>query len=120
PMAVLDTAEDWQWWIECWQYVLDAAQITPSDRVLLAFSFGPFVGFWSAFDALLARGALVLPGGGLGSLARIELLRRTQATAVFCTPTYALRLAQVAAEHQINLSQLSVEKIVVAGEPGGS
>jgi phenylacetate-CoA ligase len=120
PLAVLDTAQDWDWWIECWQYVLDAAQITSSDRALLAFSFGPFVGFWSAFDALIARGTLVIPGGGLGSLARIELIERTQATALFCTPTYALRLAQVGAENQIQLNQLPVEKIIVAGEPGGS
>jgi len=28
PMPVYDTAEDWQWWIECWQYVLDAADVT--------------------------------------------------------------------------------------------
>jgi phenylacetate-CoA ligase len=120
PLVVLDTADDWDWWIECWQYVLDAARITANDRALLAFSFGPFVGFWSAFDALVARGALVIPGGGLGSLARIDLINRTQATALFCTPTYALRLAEVAAENHINLSQTSIEKIVVAGEPGGS
>jgi phenylacetate-CoA ligase len=120
PLAVLDTVSDWQWWIECWQFVLDAAEITPSDRVLLAFSFGPFVGFWSAFDAIVARGALAIPGGGLGSLARIELLRTTQATALLCTPTYALRLAEIAAENKIDLSALAVEKIVVAGEPGGS
>ena len=73
-----------------------------------------------AFDALVARGSLVLPGGGLGSLARIELIRSLNATALLCTPTYALRLAEVAAEHHINLAALSVEKIVVAGEPGGS
>jgi phenylacetate-CoA ligase len=120
PLAVLDMAEDWGWWIECWQYVLDSARITSSDRVLLAFSFGPFVGFWSAFDALIARGSLVLPGGGLSSLARIELIRSAQATAVFCTPSYALRLAEVAAQHNINLAQLTVERIIVAGEPGGS
>jgi phenylacetate-CoA ligase len=120
PLVVLDTAEDWGWWIECWQYVLDAAEVTPSDRVLLAFSFGPFIGFWSAFDALIARGALAIPGGGLGSLARVEVIRRLAATTVFCTPSYALRLAQVAAEHNINLAQLPVEKLVVAGEPGGS
>src|SRR5690349_13306919 len=29
PLVVLDTAEDWQWWIEAWQYVLDAAGVTP-------------------------------------------------------------------------------------------
>ena len=120
PLVVLDTAEDWQWWIDCWQYVLDAAEVTPSDRALLAFSFGPFIGFWSAFDALVARGALVIPGGGLGSLARIEVIRNARVTTLLCTPTYALRLAEVAAEHKINLAELAVEKIIVAGEPGGS
>jgi len=120
PLVVLDTAEDWQWWIDAWQYVLDAAEITPADRVLLAFSFGPFVGFWSAFDALVERGALVIPGGGLRSLARIETIRGAGVTTLLCTPTYALRLAEVAGEHKINLAQLPVEKIIVAGEPGGS
>jgi phenylacetate-CoA ligase len=120
PLVVLDTADDWPWWIDCWQYVLDAAGITPNDRALLAFSFGPFIGFWSAFDALVARGALVIPGGGLTSLARIETIRRTGVTTLLCTPTYALRLAEVAAEHSINLASSPVEKIIVAGEPGGS
>jgi phenylacetate-CoA ligase len=120
PLAVLDTPEDWQWWVDGWQFVLDAAELTSSDRALLAFSFGPFVGFWSAFDAIVARGALAIPGGGMGSVARLELLRAARATALFCTPTYALRLAEVAAEHQIDLTNLPVEKIVVAGEPGGS
>src|SRR5690606_18173618 len=40
PMIVLDTIDDWQWWIECWQYVFDTAEIGPADRVLMAFSFG--------------------------------------------------------------------------------
>jgi phenylacetate-CoA ligase len=120
PLVVLDTVDDWSWWIECWQYVLDTAEVTPSDRALLAFSFGPFIGFWSAFDALVARGAMVIPGGGLGSLGRLELIRRVSATTLLCTPSYALRMAQVAAEHNINLAQLPVEKLIVAGEPGGS
>jgi phenylacetate-CoA ligase len=120
PLVVLDTADDWQWWIDAWQYVLDAAQVAPHDRVLLAFSFGPFIGFWSAFDALTARGALVIPGGGLSSLARLEMMRFSGVTTLLCTPTYALRLAEVASENKINLSRLPVEKIIVAGEPGGS
>lgn len=120
PLIVLDTADDWRWWIDAWQYVLDAARVTPNDRVLLAFSFGPFIGFWSAFDALTARGSLVIPGGGLGSLARIELIRLANVTTLLCTPTYALRLAEVAIENHINLAALSVDKIIVAGEPGGS
>ncbi|HJQ80100.1 MAG TPA: AMP-binding protein [Lacipirellulaceae bacterium] len=120
PLVVLDTADDWRWWIECWQYVLDAADVTAADRALLAFSFGPFIGFWSAFDALVSRGTLVIPGGGLSSLARLEMMRNAGVTTLLCTPTYALRLAEVAADNQINLPELSVEKIIVAGEPGGS
>lgn len=120
PLVVLDTADDWQWWIDAWQYMLDAAGVTPSDRVLLAFSFGPFIGFWSAFDALTARGSLVIPGGGLGSLARIEMMNLAKVTTLCCTPTYALRLAEVAAENNVSLAGLSVDKIIVAGEPGGS
>jgi len=120
PLVVLDTADDWRWWIDAWQYVLDAAQITSEDRALLAFSFGPFIGFWSAFDALVHRGSLVIPGGGLSSLARIELIHPAKVTAIFCTPTYAMRLTEVAAEYKINLAALTVDKIIVAGEPGGS
>jgi phenylacetate-CoA ligase len=120
PLVVLDTAEDWQWWMDCWNYILDAAGITHEDVALMAFSFGPFVGFWSAHDAAIARGALVVPGGGMNTLARLELLRTSEATLVFCTPSYALHLAEVALERQIDVGALPVRVLVLAGEPGGS
>ncbi len=120
PMAVLDTADDWDWWMEVWQYVLDAAELTSEDRAFLAFSFGPFIGFWSAHDAIVARGAMSVPGGGLSTLARLDLINTSQATVLLCTPTYALRLAEVAAENKIDLPSCSITRIIVAGEPGGS
>jgi phenylacetate-CoA ligase len=120
PMVVLDTCDDWKWWVETWQYVLDAAEIMAGDTVLLAFSFGPFIGFWSAFDALVHRRALVIPGGGLNTLARLDLIRSTGVSTIFSTPSYALHMAEVAKENQINVADLPVNKIFVAGEPGGS
>jgi phenylacetate-CoA ligase len=120
PMPVIDTPEDWQWWVETWQFVLDAAEVGPEDRAFLAFSFGPFIGFWSAHDAAVARGTLVIPGGGMSTLARLEMIRRTRATVLFCTPSYALRLAETAADNQIDPASLDIRRIVVAGEPGGS
>jgi phenylacetate-CoA ligase len=72
PLVVLDTPADWQWWIDTWQYMLDAADVQAGDRVMMAFSFGPFIGFWSAHDACIARQAMVIPGGGLTTLARLE------------------------------------------------
>ena len=120
PMIVLDTDLDWQWWLEGWQYVLDVAQLEASDRVVMAFSFGPFIGFWSAFDAAAERGALVVPTGAMSTLARLELISSIQATAIFCTPSYALHMAQVGLENKIELGSSAVKKIIVAGEPGGS
>ena len=120
PLVVLDTPEDWQWWTDTWQYVLDAAEINSTDRCLLAFSFGPFIGFWSAFDALVNRGCLAIPSGGLSSLARLERIDTLNATCLFCTPSYALRLAEVAKERNQDLRLSAVRTIVVAGEPGGS
>ena len=120
PLPVLDTAEDWRWWLEGWQFVLDVAEVHPGDRCLLAFSFGPFIGFWSAHDAAIARGAMVVPSGGMSTLARLELLRTSRASVLFCTPSYALHLAEVGAEHQIPVESLHVRCVIVAGEPGGS
>lgn len=120
PMAVLDTADDWQHWIEAWQYVLDAAELGPQDRAIMAFSFGPFVGFWSAFDAAVARGLMVAPTGSLSTPARLDLINSIDATVVFCTPSYALHMAEVAQSTGVNLPDSSVKKIIVAGEPGGS
>ena len=120
PMIILDTAEDWQHWIEGWQYVLDAADVGPRDRAVMAFSFGPFIGFWSAFDAAIARGLMVVPTGALSTAARLELIQSIAATVVFCTPSYALHLAEVAAITEIDLRRSAVKKIIVAGEPGGS
>lgn len=119
-MVVLDSDSDWQWWIETWQFVLDSADLTAQDRVFLAFSFGPFIGFWSAFDAVVARGCLVIPGGGLSTLARLDTIRHNQVTTICCTPTYALHMVEVAAENDVNLASFNVQRIIVAGEPGGS
>ncbi|MEW4451674.1 AMP-binding protein [Bremerella sp. JC817] len=120
PMVVLDTEEDWQWWLDAWQYVIDAAEINSSDRCFFAFSFGPFIGFWSAFDAVTKRGCLAIPSGGLSTISRLELIQHNQATVVFCTPTYALHMAEVAQQNHINLAELGVRRLVLAGEPGGS
>ena len=120
PWVVLDTAADWQWFVDTWQYVLDVAEVTAADQALLAFSFGPFIGFWSAHEATAARGTLVVPGGGLSTLGRLELIKSQNITVLLCTPTYALHMAEVARENKIDLSESSVRCVIVAGEPGGS
>ncbi|WP_182868753.1 phenylacetate--CoA ligase family protein [Rhodopirellula sp. JC639] len=120
PMPVLDTPQDWQWWLDCWRHVLQAADIRAADVAMMAFSFGPFIGFWTASDALVDAGALVIPGGGMSSETRLQMIVEQQCTVVCCTPTYALHLIAVAETLGIDLTQTAVSRLIVAGEPGGS
>jgi phenylacetate-CoA ligase len=120
PMVILDTADDWQWWLATWQYVLDASGIQADDRIMMAFSFGPFIGFWSAHDACLQRGCMVIPCGGMSTAARIDLIQSAKPTVLFSTPSYALHMADDAANRGIDLVGSSIRQVFVAGEPGGS
>jgi phenylacetate-CoA ligase len=120
PLRWLDTPESWSWMLDCWLTMMRMAGIGPGDRLFFAFSFGPFLGFWTAFEAGARLGCLCLPGGGMSSTARLRFLLDNRASVVFCTPTYALRLAEVAAAEKIDLTRSGVRAIVVAGEPGGS
>lgn len=120
PIRWLDTPGDWDWLTKTWTNVYRAAGVTAADRVYFAFSFGPFVGFWMAFDAAQRLGCLCVPGGGLGSAARLRAILENEVTVLCCTPTYALRLGEVAKEEGIDLGRSKVRVIIVAGEPGGS
>jgi len=117
PLRWLDTAQTWQWMLDCWQLVFDAAGVRRAETLYFAFSFGPFLGFWTAWDAAVQRGCRCVPGGGVGTAARTEMLRASGATVLLCTPTYAVRLGEYLRAHEI-VNQ--VRLLIIAGEPGGS
>jgi phenylacetate-CoA ligase len=118
PMLWLDTPESWAAMLDCWAEVYAAAGVSARDHIFFAFSFGPFLGFWTAFEAATRLGCLCIPGGGMRSAARLRTMIDTGATVLCCTPTYAIRLAEIAAEEGIDLSATRVKTIIVAGEPG--
>ena len=120
PLRWLDTEESWGWWARCWTVVLRAAGLGPGDRVFFPFSFGLFVGFWAGFEGVRALGALAIPGGGQDTAQRLAAMESLGATAICCTPSYALHLAEVARERGIALERLGVRTTVHAGEPGAS
>ncbi|OLB91862.1 MAG: hypothetical protein AUI15_22180 [Actinobacteria bacterium 13_2_20CM_2_66_6] len=121
PLRWLDTAESWDWWVRIWaEHVYRAAGVTSSDRVFFAFSFGPFIGFWSAFGGAQNLGALCISGGAMTSEQRVRSLIDLDATVLLSTPTYALRLAGVAEKLGVDLSAAGVRTTIHAGEPGAS
>jgi phenylacetate-CoA ligase len=117
----VDTNESWQWLLDCWKAVFRGARVVPGDRVFFPFSFGPFLGFWAGFEAGPQLGLHCVPGGGMSSQIRLATIEAIQATVVCCTPTYALRLAEInELEQRAPLAGGSVRVLIVAGEPGGS
>lgn len=116
----LDTPESWDWMLYNWELVLTAAGVKRGDRAFFAFSFGPFLGFWTAFGAAARMGCLCIPGGGLDTIGRLRAILDNEATILCCSPTYTIRLGEVARAEGIDLRASQVRRIVVAGEAGGS
>jgi phenylacetate-CoA ligase len=120
PIRWLDTETSWDWWARCWGHVFRGAGVGPGDRVFYAFSFGPFIGFWAAYEGARKVGAMTVPGGGMQTEQRLQAMRDNGVTVLCCTPTYALRMAEVADEIGLDLASLGVRATVHAGEPGAS
>jgi len=121
PLPSLDTNDSWSAMLDCWDQVYEAASVGPDQVIFFAFSFGPFLGFWTAFESATRRGNLSIPGGGLSSKARLQAMVAHEADVLCCTPTYALRLGEVYSEHEGDeIAAYRLKKIIVAGEPGGS
>jgi phenylacetate-CoA ligase len=114
-----DTWQDWEWWSECWAYILWAQGYRPKDKVFLPFGYNIFVAFWAGHYAAEKLGCEVIPGGVLDTKARILKIKELSASAIMATPTYILSMADVAKNKLgIDPSQLSINKITCAGEPG--
>jgi phenylacetate-CoA ligase len=120
PLRVLDTAQTWDWWGQCWLEVLRRSGVTARDRLLFAFSFAPAIGFWSAHHGAGMLGALCIPTGGVGSLQRLRMILDTGATVLLGTPGYILHLAERARSEGLSLADVQVRVLIHAGEPGAS
>lgn len=105
-----DTQSRWFWQIG----------MRPSDRYIHALNFSLFVG---GPDVIGAQnlGALCIWGGTLPSERLLFILKAYQPTIIWTSPSYAWQLGEKALKSGIDPKKdLSIRKIIVAGEPGGS
>jgi phenylacetate-CoA ligase len=120
PLLFLDSQDGWEWLLNNWLKIFALAGIEKGDRLFFPFSFGPFLGFWTAFEAACKAGCLSFPGGGMSSESRLALIQNQNINVIFTTPSYALRLGEVAQGQGINLQDLGIKKLILAGEPGAN
>jgi len=107
-------------WGESWVYLYWAAGLRPRHTFYFPFHWGIFAAFWSAYMGVRRLGGTVVSGGGLDSRGRIHQILAYKPDVVLATPTYALYLAEVAREMNVDLAKTSVSVVIVSGEPGGS
>lgn len=122
PVYQADTWQDWEWGIECYSHALWAQTYRNTDRMLLPFGYNIFVAFWAAHYAAEKLGVEVIPGGVLNTEARILKMQELKSTAIAATVSYVLNMGRVAKEKMgiDPAKDLNIQKITVAGEPGGS
>jgi phenylacetate-CoA ligase len=121
PVYQADSWQDWDWWAECWSFILWAQGYRPADRVFIPFGYNIFVAFWAGHYAAEKIGCEVVPGGVLDTQARILKIQELRPTAMMGTPTYMLGMAETAkSKLGIPPERLGIKRITCAGEPGAS
>jgi phenylacetate-CoA ligase len=114
PLTRADLAE----WIEISSRSYAASGIRAGERLVSTYGAGPFVAA-VALDAFAALGLCHVPVGPGNTERLLAAVRALKPYAVALTPSYALHLAEQAADRGIDLAGSSVRRLLVAGEPGG-
>jgi phenylacetate-CoA ligase len=118
PSYVPLTAGDLDNWVTASARSYAASGVAAGQRIVSTYNAGPFVA-GAALAAFERIGLTHIPVG-TGNTERlmraVELLRPEAAV---LTPSYAAHLVEWAAERNVDLRRSSVERVLVAGEPGG-
>jgi phenylacetate-CoA ligase len=118
PSYVPLTAADLENWVIGSACSYAASGVRPGQRIVSTYNAGPFVAgaALAAFDRI---GLCHIPIGGGNTERLLQAIQRLGPQAVVLTPSYAAHLIEAAAEHDVDLRGSSVERVLVAGEPGG-
>lgn len=123
PMAFGINQRDWIAIANAHARVLWGMGVRPEDVVLIGSPLTQYWGSWGAYSGAERLGAAVFPfGAGISgqSLRTLQWMRQMRATVFYGTPSYALRLAEVAVENGIDTRGLGLRKMFFSGEPGAS
>ncbi|CAN5326419.1 phenylacetate--CoA ligase [soil metagenome] len=123
PTAFGISQNDWVAVANAHARVMWGMGIRPEDVVLIGSPLTQYWGSWGAYSGAERLGAAVFPfGAGFSgqSLRTLQWMRQMSATVFYGTPSYALRLAEVAVDNGIDPRGLGLRKMFFSGEPGAS
>jgi phenylacetate-CoA ligase len=118
PSYVPLTARDLDDWVTGSARSYAASGVTPGQRIVSTYNAGPFVAgaALASFDRI---GLSHIPVGTGNTERLVAAIRLLRPEAAVLTPSYAAHLVEWASERGLDLRASSVERVLVAGEPGG-
>jgi phenylacetate-CoA ligase len=118
PSFIPLTASDLENWVTGSARSYAASGVRAGQRIVSTYNAGPFVAgaALAAFDRI---GLCHIPVGAGNTERLLKAVELLEPEAVVLTPSYAAYLVEAAAERDVDLSKSSVERVLVAGEPGG-
>jgi phenylacetate-CoA ligase len=117
PTVVGYTSGDVRRWSELAARILTAGGVTKDDAVQIAFNYGLFTGAFGVHSGAELIGASVIPSSGGDPRRQISIMQDYRTTALVCTPSYALHLADTLDEMDINKTALSLRFGLFGSEP---
>ncbi|GAB4262435.1 MAG: phenylacetate--CoA ligase [Deferrisomatales bacterium] len=117
PITGPYTAEDLEQWAECMARSLWAQGIRPEDIAQNAYGMGLFTGGLGFYLGVQKIGCCLVPTGSGMTERQVMLMQDFGSTALFCTPTYALTIAEKAEQMGVDLRQLPLRVGSFGAEP---
>ncbi len=117
PTAVGYTRNDIKNWSNLAARILVAGGVTQNDIVQIAFDYGLFTGALGLHYGAERIGASVIPISGGNTRRQVKIMQDFKTTALMCTPSYALLIADTITEMGMNVNSLSLKYGLFGAEP---
>jgi phenylacetate-CoA ligase len=117
PVVGTYTQNDLDMWAECVARVLAVGDVGPGDVVQVSYGYGLFTGGLGAHDGAAKLGAVQLPTSSGNSEKQIMLMQDLGTTALCCTPSYGLHLAEVIEKNKVPAENLKLRVGFFGAEP---
>lgn len=111
------TKRDLEDWSECCARALVSAGIDENDTVHVAYGYGLFTGGLGLHYGVERLGATAVPVSSGNTMRQITLLKDFGATALACTPSYAIYLAESMKEAGVGVDDLMLKTGIFGAEP---
>jgi len=104
-------------WSDMVARILCGAGVTPDDVIQIAFGYGLFTGGFGLHYGAERLGASVIPISSGNTKRQIQIMQDFKTTALVCTPSYALKMADVMMDMGVNPNGLSLRYGLFGAEP---